>query len=122
MLNIGKWSTDYRRLRRHRNRNRKVIRGCGKARGPACDAPEILVNAVGWSPKYDPDGNPWKPWTIPIDHWQPAGGVTPFHYITSKAAVLGLTKGVARDFLFSDMADYITRTAVEVNGGLYPGP
>ena len=36
----------------------------------APDAPEILVNAVGWSPKYDPQGNAWKPWTIPMAHWR----------------------------------------------------
>jgi 3-oxoacyl-[acyl-carrier protein] reductase len=176
------------------------------------DSPEILVNAVGWSPKYDADGKPWKPWTIPMDHWREVvsvnveapfnmcrlalpkmierrygriinigsvvarngGGVAPLHYVTSKAAVLGLTIGVAKDvaefgitvnavnpgridtpmihdvseetnrflmsriplgrfgrprdvagsvaFLASDYADYITGTAIEVNGGLYVGP
>jgi 3-oxoacyl-[acyl-carrier protein] reductase len=177
----------------------------------ADDAPEILINAVGWSPKYDPDGKPWKPWTIPMDHWQrvmavnvevpfhmcqlalprmierrygriiniaslvvrTGGGVAPLHYIASKSAVLGLTIGIAKQvaefnitvnavnpgridtpmihdvseetnrflmsriplgrfgqprdvagsvlFLASDFADYITGTAIEVNGGLYVG-
>jgi 3-oxoacyl-[acyl-carrier protein] reductase len=183
--------------------------------GPVLDAdgaPEILINAVGWSPKYDSEGNPWKPWTIPMEHWQKVmavnveapfhmcrlalprmierrygriiniasvvarngGGVAPLHYVASKSAVLGLTIGIAKDvaqfnitvnavnpgridtpmindvseetnrvlmsriplgrfgkprdvagsvlFLASDLADYITGTTIEVNGGLYVGP
>jgi 3-oxoacyl-[acyl-carrier protein] reductase len=34
------------------------------------DAPDILVNGVGISPKYSPSGERWTAWTMPIDHWQ----------------------------------------------------
>lgn len=34
------------------------------------DAPEILVNGVGYSPKYAPSGERWTPWTMPLDHWR----------------------------------------------------
>ena len=34
------------------------------------EAPEILVNGVGWSPKYAPGGERWTPWTMPLDHWR----------------------------------------------------
>lgn len=178
----------------------------------ADDAPEVLINGAGISPKYDEAGKPWTPWSMPLAHWQmvmninvdatfnmcrlalPAmvrrnygriiniaslaartgGGVAPVHYVTSKAALLGLTKGIAKDvgqynitvnainpgridtpmikdvsdevnrsyaariplgrlgtpqdmagiiaFLCSDLADYMTGTALEVNGGLYMGP
>lgn len=101
----------------------------------ADDAPEVLINGAGWSPKYDAEGKPWKPWTMPLEHWQlvmginvdatfnmcrlalPAmvkrkygrivniaslaartgGGVAPVHYVTSKAALLGMTKAIAKD-------------------------
>jgi 3-oxoacyl-[acyl-carrier protein] reductase len=101
----------------------------------ADDAPEVLINGAGWSPKYDTEGKPWKPWTMPLEHWQlvmginvdatfnmcrlalPAmvkrkygrivniaslaartgGGVAPVHYVTSKAALLGMTKAIAKD-------------------------
>ncbi len=102
------------------------------------------------------------------------GGVAPVHYVTGKAAILGMTKGIAKDvgqynitvnainpgridtpmirdvsdevnaayaariplgrlgtpldvahtiaYLFSDHADYLTGTTIEVNGGLFMGP
>lgn len=98
------------------------------------EAPQVLVNGAGWSPKYDPQGQPWKPWTMPMSHWKdvmavnidaafnlcrlvlPAmiqanygrivniasvaahtggGGVAPVHYVTGKAALLGMTKAIA---------------------------
>lgn len=34
------------------------------------DAPEILVNGVGYSPKYAPSGDRWTTWTMPLDHWR----------------------------------------------------
>ncbi len=34
------------------------------------DAPEILVNGVGYSPKYAASGERWTPWTMPLDHWR----------------------------------------------------
>jgi|ThiBio_1000_plan_1041568.scaffolds.fasta_scaffold10446_2 3-oxoacyl-[acyl-carrier protein] reductase len=34
------------------------------------DAPDILVNGVGISPKYSPSGERWTAWTMPLDHWQ----------------------------------------------------
>ena len=99
------------------------------------EAPEVLINGAGMSPKYDADGKPWKPWTMPMSHWsavmavnidatfnmcrlllppmikanygrivniaslaaRTGGGVAPVHYVTSKAAMLGLTKGLAKD-------------------------
>ena len=102
------------------------------------------------------------------------GGVAPVHYVTGKAAILGMTNGIAKDvgqynitvnainpgridtpmirdvsdevnaayaariplgrlgtpldvahtiaYLFSDHADYLTGTTIEVNGGLFMGP
>lgn len=178
----------------------------------AGDAPDILVNNVGISPKYDADGNRLRSWTVALADWEHVfatnvtayflcarhviptmiergggriiniasyaartGGYQPaVHYVASKAAVLGLTKGLAKDlgrhgilvnainpgrietamtrdvseevnqalipsipvgrlglpddiakatlFLASTLADYMTGTALEVNGGLYMGP
>lgn len=34
------------------------------------DAPEILVNGVGYSPKYAPSGERWTAWTMPLEHWR----------------------------------------------------
>jgi 3-oxoacyl-[acyl-carrier protein] reductase len=34
------------------------------------DAPDILVNGVGISPKYAPSGERWTAWNMPLDHWQ----------------------------------------------------
>lgn len=175
-------------------------------------APDILVNGVGWTPKTDPEGNPWTTWNMPISHFNhvvavnltsvfqctgifvPAmikrgqgriiniaslaarigGKVAPVHYVAGKSGVLGLTKVVARElsgtgltinainpgridtqmirdvpdevnqaiaaqipvgrlgtpadiakaclYLASDLADYLTGTTIEVNGGLYVGP
>ena len=175
-------------------------------------SPDILVNGVGWSPKSNPDGEIWKTWTMPVDHFNkvlavnltavfqctslfiPAmlkrghgriiniaalaarvgGKVAPVHYVSAKSGVLGLTKVVARElsgtgvtinainpgridtkmirdvpdevnqaiaanipigrlgtpediaktclYLASDLADYLTGTTLEVNGGLYVGP
>lgn len=178
----------------------------------AGDAPDILVNNVGISPKYDAQGNRLRSWTLTLGDWEHVfatnvtayflcarhvipgmiergggriiniasyaartGGYQPaVHYVASKAAVLGLTKGLAKDlgrhgilvnainpgrietamtrdvsdevnqalipsipvgrlglpddiakatlFLASTLADYLTGTALEVNGGLYMGP
>ena len=41
----------------------------------ADDAPEVLINGAGWSPKYDAEGKPWKPWTMPLEHWQLVMGI-----------------------------------------------
>lgn len=178
----------------------------------SAQAPQILVNGAGWSPKYDPQGQPWKPWTMPMSHWSAVmavnvdaafnlcrlllpsmikanygrivniasvaahtggGGVAPVHYVTGKSALLGMTKCIAASvgqfnvtvnavnpgridtpmihdvpdevnqgyaariplkrlgspmdvahavaYLCSDHADYLTGTAIEVNGGLYMG-
>ncbi len=176
------------------------------------DAPDILVNGVGISPKSDARGSAWRTWEMPIEQWQQVldvnltayfycsqivlprmiarragrivniaslaartgGYVAPAHYVATKAGVLGLTKIMAKEtgpfgitvnainpgridtpmihdvseevnqsyvariplgrlgqpddvasvvlFLASDLADYLTGTAVEVNGGLYMGP
>ena len=176
------------------------------------DAPDVLVNGVGWSPKYNAKGEFWKTWDMPVDHFKavvdvnltsvfqctglfiPAmlkrghgriinisslaarvgGDVAPVHYVSGKAGVLGLTKVVARElsgtgltinavnpgridtqmikdvpdevnqaiaantpigrlglpedvakaclYLASDLADFLTGTTIEVNGGLYVGP
>ena len=178
----------------------------------AADAPDILLNNVGASPKYHPDGSRLKTWTMTLEQWNSlmtlnvtsyflctklalpgmmerrrgriintasyaarTGGYQPAcHYVASKAAVLGLTKSVAKEvssfgitvnainpgridtpmtrdvpdevnlaflktipagrfglpediakaavFLASDLADYVTGTAIEVNGGIYMGP
>ena len=174
--------------------------------------PDVLINNVGMSPKYDSQGERLKSWTITLDQWDEimavnvtsyfwcarmvipgmiergsgriinigsyaarTGGYQPApHYVASKAAVLGLTKGLAKElgrygikvntinpgrietamtsdvapeinaaiipsipcgrmglpediakaavFLCSDLADYMTGTAVEVNGGLSMAP
>ncbi len=176
------------------------------------DAPDILINGVGWSPKSNPEGELWTTWNMPVDHFKhvvavnltavfqctglfiPAmlnrghgriinigalaarvgGKVAPVHYVSAKSGVLGLTKVVARElsgtgvtinainpgridtkmirdvpdevnkaiaanipvgrlgtpediantclYLASDLADYLTGTTLEVNGGLYVGP
>jgi 3-oxoacyl-[acyl-carrier protein] reductase len=176
------------------------------------DAPDILINNVGISPKFDKDGNRVTVWTMPLEDWEQVfatnvrsyflctklalprmidrgygriiniasyaarttGYQAATHYVASKAAVLGLTKSVAKEvtplginvnainpgriatvmtqdvsedvnralldsiparrlgrpddiakvavFLASDLADYLTGTAIEVNGGLYLGP
>ncbi|MXW85810.1 MAG: SDR family oxidoreductase [Boseongicola sp. SB0673_bin_14] len=176
------------------------------------DAPDVLINGVGWTPKKSPEGKPWTTWEMPVEHFSrvvavnltavfqctgifiPAmlarghgriiniaslaarigGTVAPVHYVSGKAGVLGLTKVVARElggtgltinainpgridtrmikdvpegvnqaiaaripvgrlglpadvakvclFLASDLADYLTGTTIEVNGGLYVGP
>ena len=116
----------------------------------ADDAPEVLINGAGWSPKYDAEGKPWKPWTMPLEHWQlvmginvdatfnmcrlalPAmvkrkygrivniaslaartgGGVAPVHYVTSKAALLGMTKAIAKDVKTEGLSDAAIRKAV----------
>ncbi|MFZ4806534.1 MAG: SDR family oxidoreductase [Hyphomicrobiaceae bacterium] len=175
-------------------------------------APDILVNNVGISPKFDADGTRLKAWTITVDQWDHlfATNVRSYfhctrmalppmiarghgriinvasiaargaayqavaHYVASKSAILGLTMAVAKEvtplgitvnainpgriltsmtrdvsdevnaaiidriparrlgqpddiakvalFLASDLADYLTGTAIEVNGGLYMGP
>jgi 3-oxoacyl-[acyl-carrier protein] reductase len=106
------------------------------------EAPDVLVNAVGWSPKFDPNGEPWRIYTVPLDLWRKVlavnldscllcsrlavpkmrargqgriinigalaartgGGVAfarlgiaPGHYVTSKAALMGLTKALATE-------------------------
>lgn len=176
------------------------------------DAPEILINGVGWTPKSNADGEVWKTWTMPVEHFEHVlavnltavfqctgiftppmiarghgriiniaslaarigGDVAPVHYVSGKSGVLGLTKVVARElagtgvtinalnpgridtkmirdvpdelnraiaartpvgrlgipgdianvcvFLASDLADFLTGTTIEVNGGLYVGP
>ena len=176
------------------------------------DAPDILINGVGWTPKTDANGKPWTTWEMPVAHFSEVvavnltavfqctslfippmlarghgriiniaslaarigGKVAPVHYVSGKAGVLGLTKVVARElggtgvtinavnpgrfdtqmirdvpdevnkaiaanipvgrlglpediakvclFLASDLADYLTGTTMEVNGGLYVGP
>lgn len=176
------------------------------------DAPDILVNGVGWTPKTDADGTPWTTWSMPVDHFAKVvsvnltavfqctgifipkmlgkghgriiniaslaarigGKVAPVHYVAGKSGVLGLTKVTARElsgtgvtinainpgridtkmirdvpdevneaivanipvgrlgtpadianaclYLASDLADYLTGTTIEVNGGLYVGP
>lgn len=57
------------------------------------DAPEILINGVGTSPKYAPSGERWTPWTMPLAHW--------------------------REVLAVNLADYLTGVVIEVNGGMY---
>ena len=176
------------------------------------NAPDILINGVGWTPKTSPEGKPWTTWEMPVEHFKQVvevnltavfqctglfiptmlerrhgriiniaslaarigGKVAPVHYVSGKAGVLGLTKVVARElsgtgltinavnpgridtqmikdvpdevnqtiaanipvgrlglpadiakvclFLASDLADYLTGTTIEVNGGLYVGP
>jgi len=176
------------------------------------DAPDILINNVGISPKSDLSGKALTTWDMPLEQWnrvlavnltayfhcsklvlpsminkrwgriiniaslatRTGGHVAPAHYVASKAGVLGLTKvmakevapynitvnainpgridtamihdvpdevneaylkriplgrlGLPRDiagaatFLASDLADYLTGTTIEVNGGLYMGP
>lgn len=176
------------------------------------EAPDILVNGVGWSPKTSPDGETWTTWNMPVDHFSqviavnltavfqctsifiPAmiergygriiniaslgarigGSITPVHYVSGKAGVLGLTKVASRElagtgltinainpgridtrmirdvpdevnqtfvantplgrlglpediantclYLASNLADFLTGTTIEVNGGLYVGP
>lgn len=34
------------------------------------DAPEVLINGVGHSPKYRASGERWTPWNMPIEHWR----------------------------------------------------
>ncbi|MBW2147777.1 MAG: SDR family oxidoreductase [Deltaproteobacteria bacterium] len=175
------------------------------------DAPDILVNNVGISPKKDTAGKAYNTWEMPLEQWNrvmavnltsyfycsklvvPAmkekgggriiniaslavrtgGYVAPVHYVVSKSGVLGLTKVLAKEvaqfginvnainpgridtpmihdvpdevnqsyieripagrlglpedvakvvvFLTSDLSDYITGTAIEVNGGLFMG-
>lgn len=175
-------------------------------------SPDILVNAVGMSPKRDSSGRAYTTWEMPIDQWlrvmdvnlnsyffcsrlvlprmiaqrqgrivniaslaaRTGGYVAPAHYVATKAGVLGLTKVIAKEvgqygitvnainpgridtamihdvpdevnqsylariplgrlgqpadvagvvlFLASDLADYLTGTTIEVNGGLYMGP
>ncbi len=34
------------------------------------DAPEVLINGVGWSPKYKQAGERWTAWNMPIEHWR----------------------------------------------------
>ncbi len=177
----------------------------------AREAPDILVNNVGISPKSDSSGKSFTTWDMPLEQWNavlavnltsyfycsklaiPAmvakrwgriiniaslatrtgGHVAPAHYVASKAGVLGLTKVVAKEvapfnitvnainpgridtamihdvpdevnaayvkriplgrlglpkdiagvaiFLASNLADYLTGTTIEVNGGLYMG-
>jgi 3-oxoacyl-[acyl-carrier protein] reductase len=178
----------------------------------AAEAPDILVNGVGISPKSDSQGRAYQIWEMPVEQWlrvidvnlnayfyccrlvlprmiarkagriiniaslaaRTGGYVAPAHYVASKAGVLGLTKVLAKEvgcyritvnainpgridtpmihdvpdevnqsyvariplgrlgqpndvasvalFLASDLADYLTGTAIEVNGGLYMGP
>ena len=176
------------------------------------DAPDILINAVGMSPKRDSSGRAYTTWEMPVEQWRrvvdvnlssyffcsrlvlprmiarrqgrivniaslaarTGGYVAPAHYVATKAGVLGLTKVMAKEvgqygitvnainpgridtamihdvpdevnqsylariplgrlgepadvagvvlFLASDLADYLTGTTIEVNGGLYMGP
>jgi len=173
------------------------------------NAPDILFNNVGVSPKKDDTGTAYRTWEMPLEQWnrvmavnltsyfycsklvvpamkQKGGGriiniaslaartggyVAPVHYVVSKSGVLGLTKVLAKEtaqfginvnainpgridtpmihdvpdevnqsyieriparrlglpediakvvvFLASDLSDYITGTAIEVNGGLF---
>lgn len=34
------------------------------------DAPEVLVNGVGYSPKYKSPGERWTAWNMPMEHWR----------------------------------------------------
>ena len=176
------------------------------------DAPDVLINGVGWTPKTSSEGIPWTTWEMPMEHVSrvaavnltavlqctsifippmPArrhgriiniatlaaridGAVAPMHHVSGKAGVLGLAKVVARElggtgltinainpgridtqmikdvpdevnkaiapripvgrlglpagvakvclFLASDLADDLTGTTIEVNGGLFVGP
>jgi 3-oxoacyl-[acyl-carrier protein] reductase len=173
------------------------------------NAPDILLNNVGISPKKDDIGTAYRTWEMPLEQWNrviavnltsyfhcsklvvPAmkrngggriiniaslaartgGYVAPVHYVVSKSGVLGFTKVLAKEtaqfginvnainpgrvdtpmihdvpdevnqsyieriparrlglpediakvvvFLASDLSDYITGTAIEVNGGLF---
>lgn len=51
------------------------------------DAPEILVNGVGWSPKTNAAGERWTAWNMPLDHWKQvmAVNVDAIFYISALA-------------------------------------
>lgn len=39
------------------------------------DAPEVLVNGVGYSPKYKAPGERWTTWNMPLEHWREVVGI-----------------------------------------------
>lgn len=109
------------------------------ARSP--DAPDVLIDGVGWTPKTNAEGKPWTTWEMPVGHFSRVVAVNPGRIdtqmikdvpdeanqaIAARIPVgrLGLPADVAKVCLFlaADLADYLTGTTTEVNGGLYVGP
>jgi 3-oxoacyl-[acyl-carrier protein] reductase len=80
------------------------------------DAPEILVNGVGASPKYAPSGERWTAWTMPLDHWRQVIAINlDTIFYTSSLAIPGMIeRGYGR---IINIASMVSRTS---GGGVAP--
>lgn len=80
------------------------------------DAPEILINGVGASPKYAPSGDRWTAWTMPLEHWRQVIGINldTIFYTSSLAIPKMIERGYGR---IINIASMVSRTS---GGGVAP--
>src|SRR6185312_15344775 len=80
------------------------------------DAPDILVNGVGISPKYSPSGERWTAWTMPLDHWREVLTVDLDSIFYTSA--LAIPKMIERSYgRIINIASMVSRTS---GGGVAP--
>ncbi len=79
-------------------------------------APDILVNGVGYSPKYAPSGERWTAWTMPLDHWREVLTVDldSIFYTSALAIPKMIERGYGR---IINIASMVSRTS---GGGVAP--
>lgn len=79
-------------------------------------APDILVNGVGYSPKYAPSGERWTAWTMPLDHWREVLTVDLDSIFYTSA--LAIPKMIERSYgRIINIASMVSRTS---GGGVAP--
>lgn len=90
------------------------------------DAPDILINRVGWAPKTSPEGKLWTTRVMPVEPFSRVVAVNltvrgfPVHR-PFQSGHAGARTRAHHQCRFAGRADYLTGK-IEVNGGLYVEP